>query len=87
MGVCRHQALLCGYLLEKLIKDERISGKVSVDRNFVEGLGGHAWARYTTDRGKVYILDVAQNYKGCLGDMTKKQSRWFYERPEDKPPR
>jgi hypothetical protein len=33
VGVCRHQALFVGLLLEHLIKDGLLSGKVNVDRN------------------------------------------------------
>ncbi len=83
-GVCRHQALMCGYLLEKLKSDGYISGQVSVDRNFIPDLRGHAWTRYTNSRGEVFILDVAQNYIGPLKDITKEKYRWVYERPGDK---
>ena len=83
VGVCRHQALLCGYLLERLVAEHHLSGTVSVDRNQVEGLGGHAWARYTTSGDKVIVLDVAQDYLGRLNDMSQDQNRWFYERPKD----
>ncbi len=82
-GVCRHQALLAGYLLERLSKDGVVKGKVSVDRNYVDNLGGHAWARYKNSGGEVFILDPAQNYIGPLDQMSEKQYRWFYERPED----
>lgn len=83
-GVCRHQNLLCAYLLERLCKDGHLGGKVSVDRNFVEGQGGHAWCRYTSRNGTVFILDVTQEYIGKLDDLTGNELRWFYERPEDK---
>ncbi len=84
-GVCRHETLLGGWILEKLIKEGYIQGRVSVDRNFVPGQGGHAWIRYTNSRGKVFIIDAAQNYIGALEDVGK-STRWFYERPEDLPP-
>lgn len=80
-GVCRHQALLSAYLLERLIKDGKVGGKVSIDRNYVPGLGGHAWTRYTSRRGFVSILDPAQRYIGLLSRVG--EMRWFYERPED----
>lgn len=82
-GVCRHQALLTGYLLERLSNEGRVGGKVSVDRNYVPGKGGHAWVRYTNSIGAVYILDSAQKYIGALKDMDPTKERWFYERPED----
>ena len=82
-GVCRHQALLTGYLLERLSNEGLVGGKVSVDRNYVPGKGGHAWVRYTNSIGAVYILDSAQKYIGALNDMDPTKERWFYERPED----
>jgi hypothetical protein len=80
-GICRHQALLTAYLLERLAKEGKVNGKVSVDRNYVSGIGGHAWARYTNSAGEVFILDTAQNYIGKLKDIN--HNRWFYERPEE----
>ncbi len=82
-GVCRHQALLTAYLLERLCKDGFLGGTVSVDRNVIKGEGGHAWVRYTNSVGKVFILDPAQEYIGPLLDMNENSKRWFYERPED----
>jgi hypothetical protein len=80
-GVCRHQALLTAYLLERLANDGIVRGQASVDRNYVEGRGGHAWARYTNSAGDVFILDSALNYIGRLDEIG--EYRWFYERPED----
>lgn len=77
-GVCRHQALLIGYLLEKLVSVGLLNGKVSVDRNITKE-GGHAWARYTTASGDRHILDAAQGYKGLIEKAGKK--RWPYARP------
>lgn len=85
-GVCRHQALLTAYLLERLANEGLVGGKVSIDRNFVPKLGGHAWVRYTNSAGEVFILDSAQPYKGRLDEMSDKEYRWFYERPEDTRP-
>lgn len=82
-GVCRHQALLAGYLLEKAIVDGYMRGKVSVDRNFIEGKGGHAWTRYTDTKGRVFIIDPAQNFVGTLEEATK-FGGWDYRRPEEK---
>ncbi len=86
-GVCRHQALLIGFLLEKLSKEGFVGGNVSIDRNYVPDQGGHAWARYTNSRGDVFILDSAQHYIGRLDEMSNDRSRWFYERPEDSNPK
>ena len=81
VGVCRHQAVLGAYLLEKMIGEGLIKGQVSVDRNIIQGQGGHAWIRYTDENGRVMIIDPAQDYVGPLEDI--KKDRWFYERPED----
>jgi hypothetical protein len=81
-GVCRHQALLGAYLLERLGRDGVVRGTVSIDRNVIPGRGGHAWIRYTNRAGEVFIVDPAQEYIGRLDDT--RQNRWFYERPEDR---
>lgn len=87
-GVCRHQALLAGWLLEKLIDQGIIKGTVAVERNFVPGRGGHAWARYTSESGQAYIIDAAQNFVGTLEQATKEVNenkiwRWDYRHPGD----
>lgn len=79
-GVCRHQSLLAAYLLERLINEGRIRGKVSVDRSFNRKRGtSHAWVRYTSYSGQVYILDVTKNY---LGKIEQADDPWSYKRPE-----
>lgn len=83
-GVCRHQALLAGYMLERLGKEGLVRGKVSIDRNSIESEGGHAWVRYTNSAGKVFILDPAQRYIGSLHEERIEARRWLYERPEDR---
>ena len=80
-GVCRHEALLAGYFLEKLIKEGILTGKVSIDRNTIKGRGGHAWVRYTNSIGEVFIIDPAQKYIGRLKEAPK--DGWDYRRPED----
>lgn len=82
-GVCRHQALLAGYLLEKLKADGMINGTASIDRNYTKGLGGHAWVRYTNSKGYIYIIDPAQNFIGSL-EEAEMRGKWDYKRPEDK---
>src|SRR5574341_113213 len=65
IGVCRHMALTCGVIIERLIKERVMEGSVSVDRKtFKEG--GHAWCRYKGPDGAVFIVDVAQKYCGKL---------------------
>lgn len=81
-GVCRHQALLVAYLLERATKAGTLNGKVSVDRNYIPGKGGHAWARYTSEQGEVHIVDVAQNFVGTLESSERQASTWSYARPK-----
>lgn len=91
-GVCRHQALFVAQLLEGLIGRGVLGGKVSVDRNAIhlpnDEYGGHAWARYTTSDGKVYIIDVAQHKIGLLTDFVAQREAgeevWDYERLDEK---
>jgi len=80
-GVCRHQALLAGYLLEKLKNDGLIRGTASIDRNFVPGEGGHAWVRYVNSASQIFIIDPAQDYIGSIEDAGI--DRWQYERPRN----
>lgn len=85
-GVCRHQALLAGYLLEKAINEHRLRGRVSVDRNILPAIGGHAWTRYVTSDRRILIIDAAQSYCGLMMDTEGKQfGPWFYARPGEIP--
>lgn len=83
-GVCRHQALLTAYFLERLKREGYVRGNVSVDRNAIRGVGGHAWVRYTNSAGDVYIIDPTQGFIGRLSDVRDDDQRWFYKRPTDK---
>jgi hypothetical protein len=86
-GVCRHQALYAGYIIERLIAEGALQGKISVERN-VTDRGGHAWATYTTSNGETLIIDPAQKYVGPPGQApqdaktsgdrfaSKKGDRW-----------
>ncbi len=79
-GVCRHQALLVGYLLERLKNEGQINGAVSIDRNSIKGVGAHAWVRYQSGTNNaIYIIDPAQGYVGLLSEAT---NNWPYERPK-----
>ncbi len=84
-GICKHQALLAAYLLERLKREGYTQGKVSVDRNYIKNIGGHAWVRYINSYGDIYIIDPAidpaTGYIGLLNDISGQ--RWFYERPEE----
>lgn len=93
VGVCRHQALYAGLVIEKLVDQGMLRGSVSVDRNMVKGRGsdkydGHAWVRYTNSEGKVMILDVAQQKIGYLDNLMQEhrenpKTTWNYARPSD----
>lgn len=77
-GVCRHRALLAGYLLEKLINEKVIEGRVFVDRNTILGRGGHSWVRFEEVSGRVIIIDPSLGYVGLIQTAP---SIWSYERP------
>lgn len=89
VGVCRHQALYAGIILEQLADRGYMNGTVSVRRNAVKGEGsekydGHAWVRYTNSSGDVFILDVAQQVLGSLPELAEKhrknpRSVWNYQ--------
>lgn len=81
IGVCRTQAALCAYLAERLSKEDVIEGRASIDRNTFDD-SGHAWARFITPSGEVYIIDPAQKYIGKLKDVDRNKS-WDYRRSED----
>ena len=93
VGVCRHQALFAGVLLEKLADSGVLSGAVSVERNMNrrgtndDKYDGHSWVRYTNSGGRVFILDVAQQQVAALSDLMtarrRKEKVWDYARPED----
>lgn len=89
-GVCRHQALFAGYLLEKLKNETdptiNLRGKISIERNSVRdenSRSAHAWTRYTTASGEVWIIDPAQQRIGKLRNLMKDETTWEYARPED----
>lgn len=78
-GVCRQQCLLAGYLVERLMNDGYLRGRVSVDRNSRSD-GGHAWARFTNVDGVTYIIDVAQGVCDTI-EAACATTRWNYRRP------
>jgi len=91
-GECRHQALLLAYLLEKLCEPNNgspvlLTGRVSIDRNYVADYNGaHAWVRYTNSGGEVFILDPTNKYIGPLPKHDDFGEYWEYRRPEDDNP-
>lgn len=84
-GVCRHVAACCAVLIERLIDEGYLKGKVSIDRNTIAQKGAHAWCRFTDSKGEVIILDVMHDYAGRLS-KTAAKANWDYFRPEDQKP-
>ncbi|MCC7357079.1 hypothetical protein IT408_01060 [Candidatus Uhrbacteria bacterium] len=93
VGVCRQQALLVGYLLEKLKQEQRpelkILGTFSIERNAIafenEGReGAHVWVRYTGSSGQPWIIDVTQKKIGRLEELMQQRSSWEYARPHER---
>lgn len=85
VGVCRTQAVLSAYIVERLISEGKLDGRISIDRNEREHVdrAGHAWARYTDPEGKVYIIDPAQKKVGPLSQLISDGQTWDYRRSED----
>lgn len=82
VGVCRHRSLLAGYLIERLIKEGFLRGKVSIDRNYIKSKGGHSWARWTRSMGGVIIIDPALGFAGPIEQSEREF--WDYRRPNEK---
>jgi hypothetical protein len=82
-GVCRHQGLLAAYILERMQDEGELSDndRVESDRNDVNG-SAHAWARFTSSDGTVYVVDPAQRFFGSIQDA-QAYGRWPYARPGD----
>lgn len=78
-GVCRHRALLAGYLLERMIHEGKLQAKVSVDRNEQDKFGAHAWVRLMTDKG-IVIVDPQLGY---VGSINNPKAPWDYRRQGD----
>ena len=94
-GVCRHQALFAGIILEQMAERGILGGRASVERNTIrrgaDGKDdGHSWARYTNSVGDVFILDAAQQQRVLSLEEAMELNRqnpdvnWDYARPEDK---
>lgn len=65
-GICRHQALVNAWILERALKEGHLSGKV-----FYETGAGHAWTVYRQSDGKEIIIDSAQNTWKYRDDANK----------------
>lgn len=92
VGVCRHQALFAGAVMEQLAKRGVVHGTASVERNLVRSGAdgkhdGHSWLRYTNSAGEVYIMDVAQHKLDTLDNLMRQRREgeklWDYGRTED----
>lgn len=82
IGVCRHQGLLSAYLIEKLIADGKMTGKIKIERNTIPEYGGtHAWATYTAENGTEYVIDAAQDFVGTKREARARSSTWDYYLP------
>lgn len=80
-GECRHMALTCAAILEKMGDEGHLEGTARVNRNSQEK-GAHGWCRYTTSTGVPYVLDVAGRYFGPVKESCG--SSWNYFKPGDK---
>ncbi len=81
-GVCRHQVCLLGALLERLVDEGWLEGRVSIDRKFVPRQYSHAWVRWVDGAGQIWILDAAQDVWGRLASF-EPERRWFYAREDE----
>lgn len=83
-GVCRHKALIGAYVMERLIDEGVLKGRVSVDRSCDPVTKkGHAWIRYTSASEEVFIFDPAKDFIGTLRQGMA-EGGWDYRRPTDK---
>jgi hypothetical protein len=76
-GVCRHQALAVGAVLERLFDEGFLGGKVRVKTNFQTGVGGHAWVEYKNSAGEIIVIDPAQEAIGLKKDLEKKYKKKY----------
>jgi len=85
-GVCRHMALSCQWLGARLAEKYTAlleGGEFTVPVNQRErDNAAHEWVRYTSPKGKVYIIDVAQGFVGTLEEVVQDTDRgverWEY---------
>jgi hypothetical protein len=79
VGICRHQALTAGALLELFKNNGILQGQPRIYRNYLSGLGGHTWVDYPLEDRSRIVLDVAQNFLG-----PPEEGRWTYEPRKEK---
>lgn len=85
-GLCRHQSLLTGFLIEQLVSRGILDGQVSVDRSSdTEREVGHSWVRFTKKSDPdPYIVDTVLLGKAYrLSGIRSLKGIWDYCRPED----
>ncbi|MCX6781091.1 MAG: hypothetical protein NT003_03185 [Candidatus Magasanikbacteria bacterium] len=75
-GVCRHQVCLYAVLVELLQEHGHMGGKVSLQRGKFYRMS-HAWVRFTSEWGQIYIIDPAQDRFGNIAEMGEHE-RDFY---------
>ncbi len=83
IGVCRHQGLLAGYFLERMLADGKIVGRrAKVERNTIPEYGGsHGWGVLEAQDGTEYVVDPAQGFVGTKEEARKRQGAWDYYLP------
>lgn len=85
-GVCRHMALASQWLGARMCeKYPQLlnGGKFTTPVNQrTKDNSAHEWVRYTSPRGKVFIIDVAQKFVGTLEAVAEQsgrgKKRWEY---------
>lgn len=75
-GVCRHNALLAAYYIDRLIKDKVLDGTVQFIRDNLDKGGAHAWVMFVPEKKAgtepaIWHVDV---YWKELGNLEKPQT-------------
>ena len=77
-GVCRQHALAAGFIIEQLLEEYRLPAHVTLGRNVIGYIGGHAWVEMKVANSQAeLVVDPTQQFVG-----TKKEAealrRWQY---------
>lgn len=80
-GVCRHQVCMVGALLERLVDEGWLQGRVSLERKHVPGWFSHAWVRFDDGEGREWILDPAQQRYGHLSGFEAEAQVLYADEP------
>lgn len=81
-GVCRHQVCMVGALLERLVDEGWLQGRVSLERKHVPGWFSHAWVRFDDGDGREWILDPAQQRYGHLSGFEAEARVLYADDPQ-----